>query len=125
MTDAATGPVLIRPSPDPDTLLQLRRGTYPEPWCGVEVIGVLGIAVLLGYKTRAGAPAERTVHGLASSDPHFPPPAFVTGLRSNVLLYPIDDVRAYAIKAGRLHPDGVTPRRLKAHRGPSRAGRTA
>lgn len=137
MSHTADGPTVIRPSPDPETLLQLRLGTYPEPWPdeawpddeddadGDEgrVIGHRGIAIMCGFRTRNGDPAENTVRGLASTDRRFPRPLWRTGPRVNIVLYPLAEVRTWAIEAGCLEPDGVTPRRRKAHRGPGRAKR--
>jgi len=120
MTDAA--PVA---APDGETLRQLRLGIHPGPWHGFEVIGYDGIAVWCGFKTRAGQPNARTVRGLAKTDPRFPRAVFRVPIRgaAEMLLFPAGPARKWAIQAGCLEPDGVTPRRRKPHRGPSRARR--
>ena len=126
MTDSlivvTEAPIVVYPPPDPETLLLLRMGNYGGPWHGVELIGYTGIAILFGYQTRSGAPAENTVRKLTGT-PWFPKPRFRTGIHRDVLLFDLDEIRTYGIRTHRLAPDGVTPQRRKPHRGPGRAKR--
>lgn len=113
MTQTATATDIVV---DRDALEAMRLGEHPHPLDGVIVIGYRGIARLLGYRS------EQTVRKLAMSPTaRFPTARFTVRLDgSDVALFALDEIKAWAIQTGRLNPDGVTPLRLKPRRGRAR-----
>jgi len=111
----------LRAAPSREALHAMRAGTYGL-WQGVEVIGYLGIADRLGYRTGAGDPAEQTARRLWSTKaPWFPGPVFTIPVDGrNVQLFDWPAVREAAIQVGALAPDGVTPQRRRGRRGKAR-----
>lgn len=119
------GTLKLRVRPTPDELYAMRAGTYGQ-WRGVEVIGYLGIADRLGYRTRDGRIAEQTARRLwATRAGWFPGPAFTIpdGAGHNVQLFDWPAVREAAIQVDGLAPDG-TPRRRRGRRGPAKTRTT-
>lgn len=103
----------------------MRQGSYGEV-DGVEVIGWLGIADRLGFRTRSGAVAEQTARTLPARVRTFPRPVY-TVPGEGCLEYVLFDwraVREVAIQTGRLAPDGVTARRLRPRRGRAKKPRS-
>jgi len=105
-------------------LYAMRLGSY-GPWQGVEVIGYLGIADRLGYRTGTGAIAEQSARRLGTAPASwYPQPVFTVlagGHRIRLFAWPA--VREAAIQAGALALDGVTPQRRVRRRGKDRRPR--
>lgn len=106
---------------DPDDLYAMRRGVYGQ-WRGVTVVGYLGIAQRLGFRTRGGDPAEQTARLLACKPGAQFPQAVFTVEDGNMVVQLFDwlKVREWAIQTGRLASDGVTPLRRRPRRGKAR-----
>lgn len=108
------------PPPDDDDVELMRHGTFGQLVDGVDVIGWYGIAKRLGYRTRTGAVAEQSARSMPGRVKGFPTPVFVVPLDRGCVEIALCDwaaVRAFAIRTGRLAPDGMTPLRLRPRRG--------
>lgn len=123
MTTTTAPPVDLPAVVDRDLLQAMRLGQAPAPYD--DLVGFVGIAGMLDFRTRAGQPAEQTVRALACN-PHrrFPAPVATVRLDgSDVRLFSRAEVARWAIQTHRLAPDGVTPLRLKPRRGRARRPR--
>ena len=83
---------------------QLRDGTYAGTVAGNKVIGLDGVAALLGVTTQSLHQARWRRNQTGSRSPrHLPDPHYQVEYRgAPVYLYRLDDIRTWAVQTGRI-----------------------
>lgn len=98
------------PGGDPEqTFAQLRAGTFEGTVAGRRVIGVAGIAALTGMQPRSVQAAQRRLQarGSVRRPLDLPEPLCRVEWRGSPYLYDLDEVRAWAVRTGKLASGSV------------------